>query len=44
MTVHSYLIVLLLIPRHVVIHIAAGALDGQDAVPDGWDHVELLDY
>lgn len=38
-----YLVVLLLVSGHVVIHVAASALDGQDAVPDGRDHVKLLD-
>lgn len=38
-----YLVLLLLVPRHVVIHVGAGPLDGQDSVPDGRDHVQLLD-
>lgn len=37
-----YLILLLFIPRHVIIHIGACALDGQDAVADRRDHVQLL--
>lgn len=34
-----YLIFLLLISRHVIIHISACALDGQDAIANGRDHV-----
>lgn len=34
-----YLIFLLLISRHVIIHISACPLDGQDAITDGRDHV-----
>lgn len=37
-----YLIFLLLVPRHVIIHISACPFDGQDAIADGRDHVQLL--
>ncbi len=41
--VRQYLIILLLVSRHIIIHIAACAFNGQDAIPDGRNHVELLD-
>ena len=34
-----YLIFLLLISRHVIIHISACPLNGQDTIADGRDHV-----
>lgn len=37
-----YLVLLLLIPRHVIVHVSACALNGQDAIPDWRDHVQLL--
>lgn len=42
--VRQYLIILLLVSRHIIIHITARAFNGQDAIPDGRNHVELLDH
>ena len=38
----QYLVLLLLIPRHVIVHVSACTLNGQDAIADGRDHVQLL--
>lgn len=39
-----YLIVLLLIPRHIIIYITTCAFNCKNTVPDGGNHIELLNH
>lgn len=40
----TYLIVLLLIPRHIIIYITTCAFNCKNTIPDGGNHVELLNH
>lgn len=39
-----YLVVLFLIPRHVIINITTSAFNCKNTIPDGGNHVELLNH